>query len=293
MRGKDVFQEVEQWLEVGSGANLRDMTAVKRLAGGFFKILFPHKEVTATEFEQYCLRPAIRLRQKVRDELHLKSNEFAPTVAPVAVRGDLPPDALLPVVEMERRIAVPAAQALTRGANTALGQVAPNITEFRITLEWDAPASSMGVDGSVFMLAADAKVRSDADFIFYNQPASPCGGVRFEPGRGGGASQTAFALELRRIPPDVARLVVALTIYDGPLLGVHFGQVARTAMRLFVAESGREVLSFELPRAEGQEAAMLVCELYRHASGWKIRALGQGFNDGLARMAETFGIEVI
>ena len=292
MRGKDVLQEVEQWLETASGANLRDVTAVKRLAAGFLKILFPHKAVTAGEFDSYCLQPAIRLRQKVRDELHRKSTEFTSSIAPITVRHDLLPDELLPVAAMERRIEVPAAEILTQGANASLSRLAPSITAFRLILEWDAPTPSIELDASVFLLGANGKVDSDSDFVFYNQPSSPCGSVCFDQKNGRVASCASFALDLRCVPSHVARLTVALTIFDGPQRSQHFGQVTRAVMRLLVAESGREVLRFELRESAGKEAAMLVGEFYRHASGWKIRALGQGFVNGLARLAENFGVKV-
>ena len=57
--------------------DLRDRKAIARVAAGFLKLLFPDLQVTEEEFREFCVRPAVALRQRVRDELHKMDPEYA------------------------------------------------------------------------------------------------------------------------------------------------------------------------------------------------------------------------
>lgn len=57
--------------------DLRDKKAIVRLATAYMKILFPDMNVSDDEFVKYCVRPAVLLRQRVRDELHKMDREYA------------------------------------------------------------------------------------------------------------------------------------------------------------------------------------------------------------------------
>ena len=57
--------------------DLRDRKAIVRLATAYLKIVFPDLKVTNKEFVNYCVRPAVELRQRVRDELHKIDREYA------------------------------------------------------------------------------------------------------------------------------------------------------------------------------------------------------------------------
>ncbi len=58
--------------------DLRDRNAITRMASAFLKLLFPDLRPAPEEFREYCLTPAVELRQRVRDELHKLDAEFAP-----------------------------------------------------------------------------------------------------------------------------------------------------------------------------------------------------------------------
>jgi ATP-dependent Lon protease len=57
--------------------DLRDRKAIARLATGFLKLQFPDMRPYPQEFREFCVRPAIELRQRVRDELHKLDPEYA------------------------------------------------------------------------------------------------------------------------------------------------------------------------------------------------------------------------
>jgi uncharacterized protein YkwD len=57
------------------------------------------------------------------------------------------------------------------------------------------------------------------------------------------------------------------------------------------ANGGSRVARFTPPRL-ASETVLLLAEIYRHGTGWKLRALGQGYADGLAGLARDFGVDV-
>jgi stress response protein SCP2 len=133
------------------------------------------------------------------------------------------------------------------------------------------------VDVSALLLTAGGKVRGDTDFVFYNQPTAP--GVRYRPD-GVDVDPSAVDAEIETIT------VTASLDGSGP---VTFGALGR--LHLDIAVAGTPVASFD-PDGLGAETALLCVEIYRRAGGWKVRAVGQGYADGLAGIATDFGITV-
>ena len=68
---------VSQEMRLVNCDDLRDRKAISRLATGFLKLLFPDMKPTAEQFTEFCVRPAVELRQRVRDELHKMDPEYA------------------------------------------------------------------------------------------------------------------------------------------------------------------------------------------------------------------------
>lgn len=161
-----------------------------------------------------------------------------------------------------------AGHTLARGANTSVA-VAP----LTVVVAGAQPGT---VDLSVFQLGPDRRVRSDADFVFFNQPQSPEGAVRLVEG---GA---AVAVDLARVPAAVDTLAVAVSLDQGqagslahiPGLGVVVGGVSAPASGLTT-----------------ERAAVLV-ELYRRAGGWKVRNVSAGWDGGFADLVREHGVSV-
>jgi len=70
-------KHVSQHMRLAGCDDLRDRKAIARLATGFLKLLFPDLNSSEAEFRDYCVRPAVALRQRVRDELHKMDPEYA------------------------------------------------------------------------------------------------------------------------------------------------------------------------------------------------------------------------
>ncbi|MFE6762802.1 TerD family protein [Streptomyces sp. NPDC057689] len=163
--------------------------------------------------------------------------------------------------------------AMTPGSNLPL-------TAVRVAVDVAAPVR---LDVSGLLLTADGKVRSDDDFIFYNQPSGP--GVTYR--SGGGSAPDAVVVDTAAVPAGIEKIVVTASP-DGA--GQTFQGVEPTAT-VRDADNGTVLASFTPPRL-GAETALVVMEVYRRGGAWKVRAVGQGYANGLAGIATDFGVTV-
>ncbi|MGI8535344.1 MAG: TerD family protein [Mycobacteriales bacterium] len=147
-------------------------------------------------------------------------------------------------------------------------------------------ACASPVDVSALLVAEGGKVRSDADFIFYNAPSGP--GVRYLPATQGPRGVDAVTVDTAAVPEQVARVVVTASLDgSGPKT---FSQAASMVVTVLDA-AGADAVRFELTGLTSEQA--LIClEVYRRNASWKIRAVGQGFDNGLAGIATEFGVDV-
>lgn len=162
---------------------------------------------------------------------------------------------------------------MTPGSNLPLPAV-------RVAVDVAAPVR---LDVSGLLLAADGKVRSDDDFIFYNQPSGP--GVTYR--SGGGSAPDAIVVDTASVPAGIEKIVVTASP-DGA--GQTFQGIEPTATVRNAAD-GSVLASFTPPRL-GAETALVVMEVYRRGGAWKVRAVGQGYANGLAGIATDFGVTV-
>lgn len=165
-------------------------------------------------------------------------------------------------------------QTLTKGANAPLSGDTATVQV----------SCSSPVDVSALLLTTAGRVRSDDDMIFYNQPNGP--GVTHRAGSGG--TPDAVVLALRQVPGDIETVAVTASLDgSGP---TTFGAVGSLVVRVLDA-SGRATVEFPVAGL-GTEKALVCVEVYRRNGQWKVRAVGQGYADGLAGIATDFGITV-
>ncbi|WP_436846899.1 TerD family protein [Streptomyces atratus] len=156
----------------------------------------------------------------------------------------------------------------------------------RVELGWRTAPGTPDVDASALLLVS-GKVRSDADFVFYNQPVHGSGAVRHEGKRNDAGSVTdSLAVDLARVEPVIERIVLAASADGG-----SFGQVAGLYVRIMDMSNGSEIARFDSVDAT-VETAFILGELYRRQGAWKFRAVGQGYSSGLEGLATDFGISV-
>ncbi|MGJ0117676.1 AIM24 family protein [Williamsia sp. MIQD14] len=161
--------------------------------------------------------------------------------------------------------------ALARGENRPLPASAVAVTV----------TSANSVDVSALLLGDDGKVRSDADLVFFNNPVGP--GVEYRHGRGAG---DVVAVDTSAVPADVSTVVVTASLDgSGPATFAGAGEITATV------NSSGEPLTFAMSGLT-TEAALVCVEIYRRGDAWKVRAVGQGYDDGLAGIATAFGIDI-
>ena len=187
---------------------------------------------------------------------------------------------------------------LSKGGNVSLSKEAPGLSKILVGLGWDARATDgteFDLDGSVYLVNADGKVRSDADFVFYNNLKSADGSVEHtgdnRTGEGEGDDE-AVKVNLSAIPVDVERLAVAVTIHDATNRSQSFGQVDNAFIRVVNDDNSSEIARYDLSEDASVETAMVFGEIYRHGDEWKFRAVGQGFSGGLGPLAASYGVTI-
>jgi tellurium resistance protein TerD len=187
---------------------------------------------------------------------------------------------------------------LAKGGNVSLSKEEPGLTKILIGLGWDTRSTDgadFDLDASAFLLAETGRVRSDADFIFYNQLRSPDGSVEHtgdnRTGEGDGDDE-ALKVDLGLVPAGIQRIAVAATIHEAESRRQNFGMVQNAFIRIVNDATGREIARYDLTEDASTETAMIFGEVYRHGGDWKFRAVGQGYHGGLAPLARNYGVNV-
>lgn len=187
---------------------------------------------------------------------------------------------------------------LQKGGNISLSKAEPGLEKIIVGLGWDARATSgqgFDLDASVFMLAESGKVRSDADFIFYNNTKSADGSVEHlgdnTTGVGEGDDEVV-RVDLTKVPADVKRLVFSVSIHEAEARRQNFGQVSKAWIRVLNNATRNEIAKYDLSEDGGTEGDMIFGEVYRHGEEWKFKAVGQGFDGGFADLVRNFGVNL-
>lgn len=187
--------------------------------------------------------------------------------------------------------------ALTKGARISLTKTAPDLRQVHVGLGWDARASdgaSFDLDGSAFLLTAGGKARDERGFVFYNQRRSPEGAVEHTgdnlTGQGEGDDES-LKVKLDEVPPEVERIVFAVTIHEAQARRQSFGQVGSAFIRLVDDETGVEVARYDLTEQASTATALRFGTLYRHDGEWKFAAEGEPVPGGLAGLCDQYGVQ--
>lgn len=173
-----------------------------------------------------------------------------------------------------------------------------------VGLGWDTNRydgrADFDLDASAFMLGANGKVRKDEDFIFYGNLQSADGAVTHTgdslEGGSGGDDETLF-IDFSKVPADVEKIAITVTIYEAPERGQNFGQVSNAYVRVARRSSesdtvGTEELRYDLGEDFSIETALVVCEIYRSGATWKFNAVGAGYQGGLYALCKAYGVNV-
>ncbi|MCQ4094995.1 VWA domain-containing protein [Erwinia persicina] len=154
-----------------------------------------------------------------------------------------------------------------------------NTPQLTLQLHYSAGASFRGeLDTSAFLLNTAGTVSGDDDFIFFNQPATPNRSVVLQQT----AQGCTLSLDLPKIAAAVSKIAITMVI-DG-------AETISALSNLTLTVGDMASFNPELPGRS--EKALIMAEVYRHNGGWKLRALGQGFNGGLEPLAQHYGVDI-
>ncbi|MGZ3097658.1 TerD family protein [Streptomyces sp. H72] len=170
---------------------------------------------------------------------------------------------------------------MSKGSNTPVPT-----TALRVELGWRSGPGVPDADASALLLVG-GKVRSDADFVFYNQPAHSSGAVRHEgKGEAGGRVTDSLLVDLTRVEPAIETVILAASSDGG-----SFGRIPELYIEVRDAARNTVAARFDNPGAT-VETAFVLGEFYRRQGAWKFRAVGQGYDSGLEGLATDYGISV-
>jgi stress response protein SCP2 len=175
--------------------------------------------------------------------------------------------------------------AMLKGSNVPL-----DAATVRAVVRWTPAQGVPDVDASALLLGPGGRVRSDEDFVFYNQPRHPSGTVwRLGKKRIGEGLTDTIQTDLAGVDAEVGRILLVASAD-----GVTFDRVRALRILLYdaTAADGEPLAYFDIKPETGQETALICGELYRRGEGWKFRALGEGYSNGLKGLATDFGISV-
>ncbi|MBF2057437.1 MAG: TerD family protein [Cyanobacterium sp. T60_A2020_053] len=186
---------------------------------------------------------------------------------------------------------------LQKGQRISLSKIAPSLVAGFIGLGWDVNATDTGadfdLDVSVFLLGDNEKLLSDKHFIFYNNLISPdadqsvklLGDNRTGEGEG---DDEGLIVDLRKVPTEVKKIVVTVTVYEADKRKQNFGQVRNAYFRLVDVQTKEEVLRYDLSEDFSVETAVIMAEVYNQGGEWRVNAVGSGFQGGLQTLLDRY-----
>ena len=191
------------------------------------------------------------------------------------------------------------AVSLSKGQKVDLAKGNPGLSKIIVGLGWDTNKYDGGadfdLDAAAFLLAANGKVASDSDFVFYGNLKHSSGGVEHMgdnlTGEGDGDDEQ-IKVNLAAVPASVDKIGFTVTIYEAESRKQNFGQVSNAYIRIVDETSNAELIRYDLGEDFSVETAVVVGELYRNNGEWKFNAIGSGFQGGLKALCQNYGVNV-
>ena len=191
------------------------------------------------------------------------------------------------------------AVSLRKGQKVELTKGNPSLKKILIGLGWDTNKYDGGfdfdLDAAAFLLGANGKVTSDADFVFYNNLKHASGAVEHLGDNLTGAGEgddEEIKIDLEKVPANIEKIDFTVTIYDADARKQTFGQVSNAYIRVVDDVTQQELIRYDLGEDFSVETAVVVGEIYRHNGEWKFNAIGSGWSGGLAALGRNYGVNV-
>ena len=186
---------------------------------------------------------------------------------------------------------------LSKGGRVNLEKESPGLQNILLGLGWDVrktDGTDFDLDASLLMLDADDKAVGESSFIFYNNKTSACGSVEHQgdnrTGEGAGDDEV-ITVALPKVPENVRKMTIAVTIHDAEARNQNFGQVDNAFIRVANNDNNEDIARYDLTEDYSSETSLIFGELYRKDGEWRFAAKGDGFAGGLQAYLATYGIE--
>ncbi len=187
---------------------------------------------------------------------------------------------------------------LQKGQKVSLTKGNPGLTKVVVGLGWDVNAFDTGgdfdLDAQAFLLTDSGRVSVPEDFIFFGNLTHPSGGVEHMgdnlTGVGEGDDEN-IRIDLSKVPENITRIAITVTIYDAEARRQNFGQVNNAFIRIYDEVTGEEMLRYDLGEDFSIETGAVFGELYKNNGEWKFNAIGSGYQGGLAAICANYGVE--
>ena len=186
---------------------------------------------------------------------------------------------------------------LSKGQRISLEKVAPGLSNVFVGLGWDINMTDTGadfdIDASLFLLGNNEKIISDQHFIFYNNLTSPDPDKSIEhvgdnrTGAGEGDDEI-IKIALKKVPADIQKIVITVTIHEADVRQQNFGQVDNAFVRVVNTQTNEEVVRYDLTEDFSIETALIMAELYRKDGEWRMNAVGAGYQGGLQALLDRY-----
>ncbi len=187
---------------------------------------------------------------------------------------------------------------LKKGQKLSLNDNAENLSRLLVTLDFNVIKNvnvEFDLDASIFMVDINGKT-NEKDFIFYENTNSTCGGVVIKQDHNTNLKEAydeCIQLNLNLIPESIQKLAFTTTIYEANERLQNLGHVSEGYFRIIDGNTKQEILNYRFDEKLSLETAMVVAEIYRYKSEWKINCIGSGFRGGLEALCSNYGIETI
>ena len=169
------------------------------------------------------------------------------------------------------------------------------LNKVKVILGWKENTTDTGgdfdLDASAFMLNSSGKCPSEQDFIFYGNLKHPSGAVEHKGDDKTGGEGEEILVDLIKMPENIEKIAFVVTIYNAKRRGQNFGMVEDAYIKLINDETGEEIARYDLGEDFSTETGVNFGELYKKNGQWKFKAVGMGYNQGLAGFLKQYGLE--
>ena len=184
---------------------------------------------------------------------------------------------------------------LKKGQRISLTKEAPGLKQIMCGLGWDVAQSfgarQIDLDSSVICLNADKKLTDIKNIIYFGHLRHSSDAIAHQGDNLTGAGEgddEIIDVNLRTVPPEVAKMAIAVTIHEAEQRKQNFGQVSNAFVRIVNCENEKEIIRYDLTEDYSIETALIMAELYRKDGEWRMNALGSGYEGGLQALLDRY-----